>query len=244
MIELRPGHSPPHVTMAAFTALGSHQMSSVALARTQPSASALLRVAACAYVCLGAVQMPCRCRTCNMHARAAVHGSLHGRLGVVAKDGSLDNLVRVEEVHAGKHLRHRILHSLLRATRPGRPHQVRVGVGLPPGGLEWEVDILRALFEAGGTVPPEALGRAYPVLRYGWARHGSPGKSPAVVTATDGSNALMKPAVLRRERVARQVARALRGLLEEAHTLGAGDLVRRDRAPEWEGGRASGALVN
>ena len=189
-----------------------------------------------------------------MHAHAHAHatcmrvllcmGSLHGRLGVVAQDGSLDNLVRVEEVHAGKHLRHRILHSLLRATRPGRPHQVRVGVGLPPGGLEWEVDILRALFEAGGTVPPEALGRAYPVLRYGWARHGSPGKSPAVVTATDGSNALMKPAVPRRERVARQVARALRGLLEEAHTLGAGDLVRRDRAPEWEGGRASGALVN
>ena len=157
-------------------------------------------------------------------------GSLRGRLGVVAQDGSLDNLVRVEEVHAGKHLRHRILHSLLRATRPGRPHQVRVGVGLPPGGLEWEVDILSALFEAGGTVPPEALGRAYAVLQYGWARHRPSGKSPAVVTATDGSNALIKTAVLRRERVARQVARALRGPLEEAHTLGAGHLVRRDRA--------------
>ena len=62
MIELRPGHSPPHVTMAAFTALGSHQMSSVALARTQPSASALLRDAACACACLDAVQVPCRCR--------------------------------------------------------------------------------------------------------------------------------------------------------------------------------------
>jgi len=43
MIELRPGHSPPHVTIAAFTLDGSHQMYSVAFARMQPSASALLR---------------------------------------------------------------------------------------------------------------------------------------------------------------------------------------------------------
>ena len=168
MIELRPGHSPPHVTMAAFTALGSHQMSSVALARTQPSASALLRVAACACVCRGAVQMPCRCRAC-MRVLLCM-GPLHGRLGVVAQNGSLDNLVRVEEVHAGKHLRHWILHSLLRATRPGRPHRVRVGVSLPPGRVEWEVDILRALFEA--------LGLAYAVLRMGgraWALREEPG---------------------------------------------------------------------
>ena len=160
MIELRPGHSPPQVTMAACTTLGSHQMSSVALARTQPSASALLRVAAC----LGAMHVPCRCHVQAMHVCCVrvllCMGSLRGRLGVVPQDGSLDDLVRVEEVHTRKHLRHRVLHSLLRATRPGWPHRVRVGVGLPPGGLEWEVVTFRALSEAGGTAPPEAPGRA------------------------------------------------------------------------------------
>ena len=143
MIELRPGHSPPHVTIAACTVLGSHQMSSVALARTQPSASALLRDAACACVCLDAVQVPCRCRVDTVCMRAVcacccARGSLRGRLGVVAQDASLDDLVRVEEVHPGELLRHRVLHRLLSAARPGRPHKVRVGVALPPGGLEWE----------------------------------------------------------------------------------------------------------
>ena len=90
----------------------------------------------------GAVQMSCRYRVQAMHVCCVCvllcAGSLRGHLGVIAQDGPLDDLVRVEEVHPGELLRHRVLHRLLGAARPGRPHKVRVGVALPSGGLEWE----------------------------------------------------------------------------------------------------------
>ena len=54
---------------------------------------------------------------------------------------------------------------------------------------------MRALSAAGGTASPEALGRAYAVLRPGWARHRPQGERWAVASRqpTDGSNTLSNP---------------------------------------------------
>mmetsp|Transcript_5878 Transcript_5878/g.13681 ORF Transcript_5878/g.13681 Transcript_5878/m.13681 type:complete len:345 (+) Transcript_5878:574-1608(+) len=74
---------------------------------------------------------PDELRRVGTHAALCQRVVARRRLGVVAQDGPLDDLVRVEEVHPGELLRHRVLHRLLSAARPGRPHKVRVGVALP-----------------------------------------------------------------------------------------------------------------